>query len=105
MKHVKDFKEFLIENFALYPTYNNMLGSDAIRNTPITHQVNMSVYGKENVVSGHGQPEAAAAMEGAETKYACANCGCEIGANDVDQNPAKECPECSCTDFKPIQTN
>jgi len=41
---------FLAENFTLYPSYNNMLGSEVMRNVPITHQVNMAVYGKAYVV-------------------------------------------------------
>jgi hypothetical protein len=47
---VMDFESFLSENFALYPSYNNMLGSEVLRNVPITHQVNQDVYGQENVV-------------------------------------------------------
>lgn len=47
---IKNFGQFLDENFALYPSYNNMIGSEVMRNVPITHQVNMSVYGKENVI-------------------------------------------------------
>ena len=49
-ENVKNFGEFLEENFALYPSYNNMLGSEVLRDVPITHQVNMAVYGKENVI-------------------------------------------------------
>jgi hypothetical protein len=49
-QRVSRFGEFLHENFALYPSYNNMLGSEVMRNVPITHQVNLSVYGKENVI-------------------------------------------------------
>jgi hypothetical protein len=47
---VMDFEAYLSENFALYPSYNNMLGSEVLRNVPITHQVNQSVYGKDYVV-------------------------------------------------------
>lgn len=41
---------FLSENFALYPSYNNMIGSDVMRSIPITHQVNMTVYGRAYVI-------------------------------------------------------
>jgi len=112
-KDIASFEDFISENFALYPTYNNMLGSEVMRNVPITHQVNMSVYGKENVVSGYGQPEPAALVVkvtvkegeeiGEEQKYSCSNCGCQVGAGEVDQNPTKECPECSCTEWNPIE--
>jgi hypothetical protein len=47
---VADFESFLAENFQTYPSYNNMIGSEVLRNVPITHQVNLAVYGKENVV-------------------------------------------------------
>lgn len=47
---IKKFDQFLEENFTMYPSYNNMIGSEVLRDVPITHQVNMSVYGKENVI-------------------------------------------------------
>lgn len=68
---ILDFEGFLAENFALYPGYNNMLGSEVLRNVPITHQVNMAVYGKENVVDQSApaeEPVVAVAIAVAEEK-------------------------------------
>ena len=54
-KDIATFDEFISENFTLYnPSYNNMIGSDVLRTIPITHDVNMSVYGKAYVVDQNG---------------------------------------------------
>jgi len=46
----KGLEKFLSENFTLYPSYNNMIGSEVMRNVPITHQINMAVYGRAYVI-------------------------------------------------------
>jgi hypothetical protein len=48
--NLEDLTSFLAENFTLYPSYNNMVGSEVLRNIPITHQVNMAVYGQAYVI-------------------------------------------------------
>jgi hypothetical protein len=48
---------FIAECFTLYPSYNNMIGSEALRDIPITHQVNMSVYGRAYVIEVPTQQE------------------------------------------------
>jgi hypothetical protein len=56
-KDIASFGDFISENFALYPSYNNMLGSEVLRNVPINHDVNMAVYGRANVVNHNGSTE------------------------------------------------
>jgi hypothetical protein len=48
--NAKGLEKFLSENFTLYPSYNNMIGSEVMRNVPITHQINMAVYGRAYVI-------------------------------------------------------
>jgi hypothetical protein len=62
-KDIAPFGDFISENFTLYPSYNNMLGSEVLRNVPITHDVNMSVYGRAYVVDQNGSSEVAPVKE------------------------------------------
>jgi hypothetical protein len=106
-KDIASFDDFISENFTLYPTYNNMLGSEVLRNVPITHDVNMSVYGKAYVVDQNGgtntevateQPVIAVAVK--EGECTCAKCGCKVDESEIEQNPEKACSECGSTDWQ-----
>jgi hypothetical protein len=62
-KDIASFGDFISENFALYPSYNNMLGSEVLRNVPINHDVNMAVYGRANVVNQNGSTDVETAAD------------------------------------------
>ena len=55
--NLEELSAFLSENFTLYPSYNNMVGSEVLRNIPITHQVNMAVYGQAYVIEVPNQEQ------------------------------------------------
>lgn len=102
-KTIMGFGDFIAENFALYPSYNNMVGSNVIRDIPITHQVNMSVYGKENVVDGYGATPVAVEVtvkEGEEPMAKCCECGNMVPMTEIEQLPMKECSECASTKWE-----
>lgn len=107
MKHIKLFEAYvnecyIAENFALYPSYGNMIGSEVLRNVPITHQVNQSVYGRDYVIDQTAPVAIAIEVKEGDAgsqSYVCDKCGCAYSSQEVEQNPAKTCTECGGEQF------
>jgi hypothetical protein len=112
-KDVASFEDFINENFALYPGFSNMIGSEVMRNVPFTHDVNMAVFGKPYIVDGYGADQTVGQSADAtvtvtvkeeehlgETQSKCSNCGCVVDTKEVEQDPTKICTECQGTTWE-----
>jgi len=120
-KDVASFEDYISENFALYPGFSNMIGSEVMRNVPFTHDVNIAVFGKPYIVDGYGADQSAGQNAGqtadatvtvtvkegekalGETNSKCSNCGHIVDTKEVEQDPTKVCSECQGTTWESAQ--